>query len=56
MSIRRYFKPRDRLPDPERCLSSAIPSHAIALTNEEVERAMSKEVAKVEKKRGKYNT
>ena len=55
MSIRQYFKPRDGLPDPQGCLSSAIPSHAIALANKEVERAMSEEAAKVGKKRGKYN-
>ena len=45
MSIRRYSKPRDGLPDPQGCLSSAIPSHAIALSNKEVERAMSEEAA-----------
>ena len=55
MSIRQYFKPRDGLPDPHRCLLSAIPSHAIALADKEVERAMSEEAAKVGKKHGKYN-
>ena len=50
MSIRRYFKPVDGLPDPQGSLSRAIPSAAITSANLEVQKVM--EFAK--KKRGPY--
>ena len=36
MSIRRYFKPKDGLPDPKESLSCSLPSQAIALVNKKV--------------------
>ena len=36
MSIQRYFKRKDGLPDPKGSLARAIPSHAIASANLEV--------------------
>ena len=42
MSIRKYFKPKDSLPDPKGSLSCSLPStsQAIALANKEVEKIM----------------
>ena len=40
MSIRNYFKPKDGLPDPKGSLSRSLPSHAIALVNKEVAKAI----------------
>ena len=40
MSIRRFFKPIDGLPDPKGSLSAAIPSAAIASANREVQKVM----------------
>ena len=51
MLIRRYFKPKDSLPDPKGSLSSQIPSQAIALANKEVEKIINKKGGT--KKRGK---
>ena len=45
MSIRRFFKPVDGLPDPKGSLSGVIPSPAIASANREVDSG---------KKRGPY--
>ena len=38
MSIRRYFKSINRLPNPRGSLSTSIPSTAITVANHEVER------------------
>ena len=43
MSIRRFFKPIDGLPDPKGSLSGAIPSAAIASANREVQKVMDSE-------------
>ena len=40
MSIRKYFKPKDGLPDPKGSLSCILPSQAIAVANKEVEKIM----------------
>lgn len=50
MSIRRYFKPVDGLPDPQGSLSRGVPSAAIASANLEVQRA----TGSAKKKRGPY--
>ena len=50
MSIRRFFKPIDGLPDPKGSLSAAIPSAAIASANREVQKVMDSG----NKKRGSY--
>jgi hypothetical protein len=50
MSIRRFFKPIDGLPDPKGSLSGAIPSAAIASANWEVQKMMDSR----KKKRGPY--
>ena len=50
MSIRRFFKPIDGLPDPKGSLSAAIPSAAIASANREVQKVMDSG----NKKRGPY--
>ena len=49
MSIRRFFKPVDGLPDPKGSLSGVIPSAAIASANREVQKVMDSG-----KKRGPY--
>ena len=51
MSIRSFFKPANGVPDPKGPLSSAIPSHAIALANKEIEKTATSENGK---KRGQY--
>ena len=40
MSILRYFKPKDSLPDPKGSLSASMSSEAIASANGEVQEAM----------------
>ena len=40
MSILRYFKPKDGLPDPTGALSTSVPSAAIAQANREVQKAV----------------
>ena len=40
MSILRYFKPKDSLPDPKGSLSASMSSEAIASANGEVREAM----------------
>ena len=40
MSLRRYLKPRNGLPDPRGDLSSEITPQAIAMVNREVEGAL----------------
>ena len=52
MSIRRYFKSKDSLPDSKGSLSSKIPSQAIALVNKEVQKIIDKKGGT--KKRGQY--
>ena len=52
MSIRKFFKPVDGLPDPRGSLSSSMPSAAIASANREVEKVV--EATKKEKKSGPY--
>ena len=52
MSIRRYFKPKDGLPDPKGSLSCSLPSQAIALANKEVEKVINEKGGS--KKRGQY--
>ena len=49
MSLLKYLKLRDGLPDPKGSLSNSVASSAIAMANKEVE----KEIAK-KKKRGPY--
>ena len=50
MSIRRYLKPIDGLPDLKGSLSTTIPSAAIASANREVQKA----IGSGKKKRGPY--
>ena len=50
MSLLRFFKPIDGLPDPRGVLSSSIPSEAIEQANKEVQKATSSK----KKKRGPY--
>ena len=55
MSIRNYFRPSNRLPEPNGSISLHVPSQAIALANKEVEKVL-KEGSGVDRtKRGKYN-
>ena len=51
MSILRYFKPKDGLPDPTGALSTSIPSAAIAQANREVQKAVT---SSDKQKRGPY--
>ena len=51
MSLRKYFKPMDGLPDPKESLSTSLSSGAIALANREVEKAMNSQKSQ---KRGPY--
>ena len=50
MSIRRFFKPINGLPDPKGSLSAAIPFAAVASANWEVQKVMDSG----KKKRGPY--
>ena len=50
MSIRRFLKPLNGLPDPRGSLSASIPSGAIAAANREVEKVTGEST----KKRGAY--
>ena len=50
MSICRYFKPADGLPDPKGTLSGHITPEAISMANTEVQKALSEQG----KKRGPY--
>ena len=52
MSLLKYFKPKDGLPDPSGPLSQSLPSRVIAAANSEVAKAIA--VAGV-KKRGEYH-
>ena len=51
MSLRRYLRPKDGLPNPRGSLSSSMSSIAIAQANKEVQEILKPK----EKKRGKYN-
>ena len=51
MSILRYFKPKDSLPDPKGSLSASMSSEAIASANQEVQEAMA---SSAKGKRGPY--
>ena len=51
MSIRKYFKLRDGLPDPKGSLSASIPAEAISLANTEVQKVIDSKKAN---KRGPY--
>ena len=53
MSLQRYFKPVDRLPDPKGPLASSVSSQAIAEANRQVQKAMGESSA-TGKKRGTY--
>ena len=53
MSIRRFFRPKDGLPDPRGSLSLSVPSEVIALANREVKRFLASET-ETGKKRGQY--
>ena len=51
MSILRYFKPKDGLPDPTGALSTSVPSAAIAQANREIQKAVT---SSDKQKRGPY--
>ena len=53
MSIRRFLKLKNGLPDPKGSLSASVLLQAIALANREVEKVIS-ETAGSGKKRGQY--
>ena len=46
MSIKKYFKPREGLPDPRGSISASISTRAIHLANLEVEKAVNAEKVK----------
>ena len=52
MSLLKYFKPKDGLPDPKGPLSQSLPSRAIAAANSEVAKAIAGSSGK---KRGEYH-
>ena len=52
MSLLKYFKPKDGLPDPKGPLSQSLPSRVIAAANSEVAKAIAGASGK---KRGEYH-
>ena len=47
MSIRRFFKPKNGLPDPKGSLSASLPLQAIALANKEVQNVVNEKAVNV---------
>ena len=52
MSLLKYFRRKEELPDPKGSLSLSVPSRAIASANKEVEKELRKSK---NKKRGTYH-